>query len=105
MKDFWLSCGHHLLDRDVGGGLLVTVVPNWWIRTDQPQELRASQGTWSRIAEDAGFDVVRVASDHGPAILKNRRPLRVLMRIALHVFSRIPGLRYQHVLVLRKRVA
>jgi len=23
-KDFWLSCGHHLLDRDEGGGLLVT---------------------------------------------------------------------------------
>ena len=24
MRDFWLSCGHHLLDRDGGGGLLVT---------------------------------------------------------------------------------
>jgi len=24
MKDFWLSCGHHLLDHDEGGGLLVT---------------------------------------------------------------------------------
>ena len=24
MKDFWLSCGHHLLDRDEGGGLLIT---------------------------------------------------------------------------------
>jgi hypothetical protein len=24
MRDFWLSCGHHLLDRDEGGGLLVT---------------------------------------------------------------------------------
>lgn len=23
-RDFWLSCGHHLLDRDVGGGLPVT---------------------------------------------------------------------------------
>jgi hypothetical protein len=23
-KDFWLSCGHHLLDRDDGGGLVVT---------------------------------------------------------------------------------
>ncbi len=23
MRDFWLSCGHHLLDRDEGGGLLV----------------------------------------------------------------------------------
>jgi len=24
MKDFWLSCGHHLLDRDEGGGLVVS---------------------------------------------------------------------------------
>jgi hypothetical protein len=24
MKDFWTSCGHHLLDRDAGGGLLLT---------------------------------------------------------------------------------
>jgi hypothetical protein len=24
MKDFWISCGHHLLDRDESGGLLVT---------------------------------------------------------------------------------
>jgi hypothetical protein len=24
MKDFWISCGHHLLDRDKGGGLMVT---------------------------------------------------------------------------------
>src|SRR5712691_8189555 len=24
MKDFWLSCGHHLLDRGEGGGLVLT---------------------------------------------------------------------------------
>ena len=24
MTDFWLSCGHHLLDRGAGGGLVVT---------------------------------------------------------------------------------
>src|SRR5438309_9511414 len=24
VKDFWLSCGHHLLDRGAGGGLVVT---------------------------------------------------------------------------------
>jgi hypothetical protein len=24
MKDFWISCGHHLLDRDAGGGLVAT---------------------------------------------------------------------------------
>jgi len=24
MNDFWIACGHHLLDRDAGGGLVVT---------------------------------------------------------------------------------
>lgn len=24
MRDFWLSCGHHLLDHDEGGGLVIT---------------------------------------------------------------------------------
>ncbi len=24
MRDFWLACGHHLLDRDAGGGLILT---------------------------------------------------------------------------------
>jgi hypothetical protein len=24
MKDFWISCGHNLLDRGAGGGLIVT---------------------------------------------------------------------------------
>lgn len=24
MKDFWLSCGHHLVDRDEGGGLVAS---------------------------------------------------------------------------------
>ena len=24
MRDFWLSCGHHLLDQDEGGGLVIT---------------------------------------------------------------------------------
>ena len=84
------------------GGSLVTVVPNWWIRTDQPRELRASEARWRTIAEGAGLEVVRVSADHGPAIFKNRNPVRILMRIALHLLSRIPGLRYQHVLVLRK---
>src|SRR5947208_9540548 len=24
MRDFWISCGHHLLDRNASGGLVVT---------------------------------------------------------------------------------
>ena len=84
------------------GGLAVSVVPNFWVRTDQPQEKRATATEWRRLASDAGLEVVRVAGDHGPAIFKNRRPLRVAMRIVLRIVSHIPGLRYQHVLVMRR---
>ena len=42
MRDFWLSCGHHLLDRDAGGGLLVTdeFLKAYWARPElaPPQE-------------------------------------------------------------------
>jgi hypothetical protein len=24
MTDFWLSCGHHLTDRDISGGVLIS---------------------------------------------------------------------------------
>ena len=84
------------------GGLAVSVVPNFWVRTDQPQEQRAREAEWRRIAAASGLEVVRVAADHGPAILKNRRPLRVMMRVVLRAVSHLPGLRYQHVLVLRR---
>lgn len=84
------------------GGLAVSVVPNFWVMTDQPQEKRATEAEWRRIAASAGLEVVRVTSDHGPAIFKNRRPLRVAMRVLLRVVSHLPGLRYQHVLVVRR---
>ncbi len=85
------------------GGLAVSVVPNFWVRTDQPQERRATEREWRAVAGGAGLEIVGVASDHGPAILKNRRPLRMILRLVLRIVSHIPGLRYQHVLVLRRR--
>lgn len=84
------------------GGLAVSVVPNFWVRTEQPREKRATEREWRRIVGGAGLQVVRVDADHGPAIFKNRRPLRVAMRIALRIASHLPGLRYQHVLVMRR---
>ncbi len=42
MKDFWLSCGHHLLDRDEGGGLLWAGVTARRIAAEQMPRRMAS---------------------------------------------------------------
>ncbi|HUL02687.1 MAG TPA: class I SAM-dependent methyltransferase [Gemmatimonadales bacterium] len=84
------------------GGLAAIVVPNFYVRTEQPREFRASGRAWERIFREAGFEIEGVGTDSGPAILKNRRPTRILIRLALRVASLIPPLRYQFVFVLRR---
>jgi SAM-dependent methyltransferase len=82
--------------------LAVVVVPNFWVRTEQPLEFRATRANWTAIATAAGFTVVSVGTDRGPAIFKNRRPLKVLLRLVVRLLSLIPALRYQFIFVLRK---
>lgn len=90
---------HRVLHPD---GCAVLVVPNFWVRTDQPLEFRATGRTWTRLMTSAGFRVTSVGTDSGPALFKNRRPLRVLLRAGVRLLSAIPPLRYQFVFVLRK---
>jgi len=84
------------------GGLAVVVVPNFYVRTQQPLEFRATRRGWERVMRAAGFEVVRVGTDAGPAIFKNYRPGRILLRLLLRVLSLVPPLRYQFVFVLRR---
>jgi len=84
------------------GGRLVTAVPNFYIRTGQPLEFRATKGGWGAVMRSVGFEIERVATDPGPALFKNRRPVRLALRLALRAISLIPVLRYQFVFVLRK---
>lgn len=84
------------------GGRAVVVVPNFYVRTEQPLEFRATRAAWTRVMRAAGFEVVAVGTDSGPAILKNWHPLRIVLRAALRVLSLFPALRYQFVFVLRK---
>jgi hypothetical protein len=48
--------------------------------------------------------VVRVGTDWGPSILKNRKPLRVVLRVLVRLVSLVPALRYQFVFVVQKTV-
>jgi len=84
------------------GGLAVTVVPNFYVRTPQPVEHRDTAGGWRRLIEAAGLEVVRVRADPGPAILKNRRPARIALRLGLRLIGFVPALRYQFIFVMRK---
>lgn len=80
----------------------VIVVPNFWVRTDQPLEFRATKRGWTRLLTDAGFRVMRVGTDRGPSIFKNRKPLRIVLRLAVRALSLVPALRYQFVFVVSK---
>jgi len=84
------------------GGRAVVAVPNFYVRTDQPLEFRATRRGWEAVIRRAGLEVVSVGTDSGPAVFKNWRPVRLLLRIGLKVISLVPGLRYQFVFVLRK---
>lgn len=82
--------------------LAVVVVPNFWVRTEQPLEFRATRRNWTALARDVGFEVMSVGTDYGPAIFKNRRPMKVVLRMIVRLLSFIPPLRYQFVFVLRR---
>jgi SAM-dependent methyltransferase len=84
------------------GSLAVIVVPNFWVRTEQPLEFRATRANWTALATSAGFTVVSIGTDYGPSIFKNRRPVKILLRMIVRLLSFIPPLRYQFVFVLRK---
>lgn len=84
------------------GGRAVVVVPNFYVRTEQPLEFRSTRRGWERVIRAAGFDVIDVRTDSGPAIFKNYRPGRIVLRLLLRLVSLIPPLRYQFVFVLRR---
>lgn len=85
------------------GGAGVSVVPNFYVRTGQPVEYRASLAGWQRIIERAGLTITGIWGDPGPAIGKNRRPVRLALRIGLRAIGAIPWLRYQFIIRVRKR--
>jgi SAM-dependent methyltransferase len=84
------------------GGLAVTVVPNFYVRTAQPVEHRDTAAGWTRLIAPSGLRVLRIGADRGPAIFKNTRPTRVALRLGLRVLGAVPAFRYQFIFVLQK---
>jgi ubiquinone/menaquinone biosynthesis C-methylase UbiE len=81
-------------------GRAVVVVPNFYVRTEQPRELRLSYYGWRTRFTEAGLRIVATSADRGPAILRDRRPARIVFRAGAKVLSLIPGMQYQFAFLL-----
>jgi len=82
-------------------GIAVVVVPNFFVRTEQPQELRLSYRGWQRRFDAAGLRIVRTRADPGPPVFRDRRVLRMAVRAAAKVLALVPRLQYQFIFQLR----
>jgi SAM-dependent methyltransferase len=84
-------------------GKAVVVVPNFYVRTEQPQELRLRYGAWRDRFEQAGLVITATRADHGPAIMRNHKPVRVAIRAAAKVLAYVPRLPYQFIFRIEHR--
>lgn len=112
--DAVLSFGslEHFPDVDAGlrelarilkpNGAAVIVVPNFYVRTEQPVELRLSRSGWTQRCEAAGLHITAVGADPGPAVLRDRRPVRMAARAAAKILAVIPYLPYQFIFRLER---
>jgi len=82
------------------GGRAVIVGPNFYVRTEQPMELRLSYQGWRRRFDAAGLRIVATRADPGPAVLRDRRPVRMAIRAAAKVLALVPRLPYQFIFLL-----
>jgi len=80
----------------------VIIVPNFYVKTEQPMEFAASYWNWKRQFESAGLSVVSVAKDWGPPVFKNGNLKRALARLAGKIITAMPFMQYQFIFVLWK---
>jgi ubiquinone/menaquinone biosynthesis C-methylase UbiE len=86
-----------------GGATAVLIVPNFYVKTEQPMEFRTHYWGWRRMLESAGFELVKTGIDWGPPVFKNANLKRAIARLAGKIVSAIPFMPYQFIFVLRRK--
>ena len=89
-----------VLDKD---GQAVVVVPNVYVRTEQPSELTLTYFGWRKLISAAQLKVTATGADRGPVIFRDRRFGRILLRAGGRGLSFIPGLQYQFMFLVRHK--
>ncbi len=63
-------------------GRAVVIVPNFYVKTEQPMEFAASYWNWKKQFEAAGLKVESTGTDWGPPVFKNANLKRAVARLA-----------------------
>jgi SAM-dependent methyltransferase len=84
-------------------GRAALVVPNFYVRTEQPQERTERRGRWRRLMESAGLVVEGVGADPGPPVFGTPSWRGRTRRLGGRLAGLIPGLQYQFIFVVRRR--
>ena len=84
------------------GALGVLIVPNFYVKTEQPMEFRTHYWGWKQKIESHGMTIETTGTDWGPPILKNANLKRAMARFAGKVISAIPRMQYQFIFVVKK---
>ncbi len=83
------------------GGRAVLVVPNFYVKTEQPLELHLNYWGWKRRIEAAGLRVEKTGIDWGPPVFAAKGLARKLKRLIGKALGLVPFMQYQFVFVLR----
>jgi ubiquinone/menaquinone biosynthesis C-methylase UbiE len=84
------------------GAIAVMIVPNFYVRTEQPMEFRTHYWGWKKLFTAAGFTLIRTGVDWGPPIRGSRSLKRSIVRSVGKMLGAVPFMPYQFIFVLRK---
>ena len=82
---------------------VVLIVPNFYVKTEQPMEFRTHYWGWRKMLEAGGFAVEATKIDWGPPVFKNANLKRAIARMIGKVLSALPLMQYQFIFVLTKK--
>jgi ubiquinone/menaquinone biosynthesis C-methylase UbiE len=84
------------------GGRAVLIVPNFYVKTEQPMEFRTHYWAWKRLFESNNLKVERAATDWGPPVFKNTNLKRAIARLIGMCLFMVPFMQYQFIFVVRR---
>jgi ubiquinone/menaquinone biosynthesis C-methylase UbiE len=83
-------------------GRAVILVPNFYVVTEQPLELRLSYWGWKQRIEASGLKIIKTGVDWGPPIFGTKSFMRSMKRLAGRMMGIVPFMQYQFVFVLQR---
>jgi ubiquinone/menaquinone biosynthesis C-methylase UbiE len=79
------------------GGRAVLIVPNFYVKTEQPMEFRTHYWGWKRLLQEHGLHVETTGIDWGPPVFKTASLKRALARMVGKILCVIPFMQYQFI--------